>query len=55
MAVRPTRTAHGAFRRDRAAALLSGRVSLDGEGDLVVILSGRNVDDDQFRGWITPV
>ena len=37
------------------AALLSGRVSLDGEGDLVVILSGRNVDDDQFRGWITPV
>ena len=38
-----------------AAALLSGRVNLDGEGDLVVILSGRNVDDDQFRGWITPV
>ena len=36
-----------------AAALLSGRVSLDGEGDLVVILSGRNVDEDQFRGWIT--
>ena len=36
------------------AALLSGRVSLDGEGDLVVILSGRNVDEDQFRAWITP-
>ena len=36
------------------AALLSGRVSLDGEGDVVVILSGRNVDEDQFRAWITP-
>ncbi len=35
------------------AALLSGRVSLDGEGDVVVILSGRNVDEDQFRAWIT--
>ena len=35
------------------AALLSGRVSLDGEGDVVVILSGRNVDEDQFRAWIS--
>ena len=36
------------------AALLSVRVSLDGDGDVVVILSGRNVDDDQFRAWISP-
>jgi threo-3-hydroxy-L-aspartate ammonia-lyase len=34
------------------AALLAGRVSLDGDGDVVVVLSGRNVDDEQFRKWI---
>jgi len=35
------------------AALLSGKVNLDGEGDIVVVLSGRNVDDESFRNWIT--
>jgi threonine dehydratase len=35
------------------AALLSGQVSLDGEGDIVVVLSGRNVDEEPFRAWIS--
>ena len=34
------------------AALLSGNVDLDGEGDIVVVLSGRNVDEPAFREWI---
>lgn len=38
-----------------AAALLSGQVSLDGEGDIVVVISGRNVDEDAFRDWIDAV
>jgi threo-3-hydroxy-L-aspartate ammonia-lyase len=36
------------------AALRDGHVPLDGEGDIVVILSGRNIDDEQFRSWIAP-
>lgn len=31
------------------AALLSGRVSLEGKGDIVVVLSGRNVDQEAFE------
>jgi threonine dehydratase len=34
------------------AALLSGPVKTDGEGDVVVVLSGRNVDEEAFRQWI---
>jgi len=34
------------------AALLAGHVKLDGEGDIVLVLSGRNVDEGQFREWI---
>jgi threo-3-hydroxy-L-aspartate ammonia-lyase len=34
------------------AALLSGRVSPDGDGDIVIVLSGRNVDESAFRAWI---
>lgn len=34
------------------AALLNGRVKTDGDGDVVVVVSGRNVDDDRFREWI---
>ena len=34
------------------AALLTGKVRLDGEGDIVVILSGRNVDEEPFQDWI---
>ncbi len=34
------------------AALLNGKVQPSGEGDIVVVVSGRNVDDDQFRKWI---
>lgn len=35
------------------AALLSGKIDLQGDGDIVVILSGRNVDDDAFSNWIS--
>lgn len=34
------------------AALLECKADLAGAGDIVVVLSGRNVDDDAFRGWI---
>jgi threonine dehydratase len=34
------------------AALLDRQTDLSGEGDLVVVLSGRNVDDDAFLAWI---
>lgn len=34
------------------ASLLGGHVHLDGEGDVVVIISGRNIDEDRFRAWI---
>jgi len=36
------------------AALLSGQLELTGEGDVVVVVSGRNVDDSAFRAWIEP-
>jgi hypothetical protein len=28
-------------------------VDLGGDGDVVVVISGRNVDDDAFVRWIT--
>lgn len=34
------------------AALLLGKVNIAGEGDLVVVISGRNVDDNRFQEWI---
>jgi threonine dehydratase len=34
------------------AAVLQGRVNLDGSGDLVIVISGRNLDESQFREWI---
>jgi threonine dehydratase len=34
------------------AAALTGKVPLDGQGDVVIVISGRNVDDEQFRNWI---
>lgn len=34
------------------AALLTGQVKLGGDGDVVVVLSGRNVDEEAFQGWI---
>ena len=33
------------------AALLSGKVDLAGDGDIVVVLSGRNVDPEDFQRW----
>ena len=35
------------------AALMTGKIDLDGDGDIVVIISGRNVDEDAFREWIS--
>ena len=37
------------------AAVLSRTVALDGEGDVVIGLSGRNADEQTFREWIAPV
>lgn len=37
------------------AALLHEKASLDGEGDVVVVLSGRNVDEAPFQDWIAAV
>ena len=34
------------------AAALSGKLNLDGDGDLVIVVSGRNVDQKQFSEWI---
>ena len=34
------------------AALLSRKVDLSGDGDLVAVISGRDVDEDRFRNWI---
>lgn len=34
------------------AAVLDGRIDLAGEGDLAIVISGRNVDDAAFRDWI---
>ena len=34
------------------AVLLGRLVDPSGSGDLVVVLSGRNVDDDAFVAWI---
>jgi threonine dehydratase len=34
------------------AAVLTNKVSLDGDGDLVIVLSGRNVDEQPFQDWI---
>ena len=34
------------------AALVSGQIDLSGEGDIVVVVSGRNVDEPAFQNWI---
>jgi threo-3-hydroxy-L-aspartate ammonia-lyase len=34
------------------AAALSGAIPLDGDGDVVIVISGRNVDEESFRTWI---
>ncbi|MGE0610402.1 MAG: threonine/serine dehydratase [Pirellulales bacterium] len=34
------------------AALLGGTLDLSGDGDLVAVISGRNVDEDAFSKWI---
>lgn len=37
------------------AAVLSNRVALDGDGDIVLLISGRNVDEPQFQAWLSGV
>ena len=37
------------------AAVQSRTVALDGEGDVVIGLSGRNADEQTFREWIAAV
>lgn len=37
------------------AAVLSGGIKLDGDGDVVIVLSGRNADEQAFREWIAAV
>jgi threonine dehydratase len=32
--------------------VLNGTARIDGDGDIIVVISGRNVDDDRFREWI---
>lgn len=34
------------------AAVLKRHISLDGDGDIVIVVSGRNTDEDQFRQYI---
>lgn len=34
------------------AAVLGEAANLEGEGDIVIVLSGRNVDESAFRNWI---
>jgi threo-3-hydroxy-L-aspartate ammonia-lyase len=34
------------------AAVLQGRVYPEGDGDLVIVISGRNLDEAKFREWI---
>ncbi len=34
------------------AALLTGKVDLNGDGDIAIVLSGRNADESAFRNWI---
>jgi len=36
------------------AALLYGQLDLSGQGDIVVVLSGRNVDPQDFKKWTGP-
>ncbi len=35
------------------AAALTGNIDLDGDGDVVIVVSGRNVDEEAFRAWIS--
>ncbi|MEE2873946.1 MAG: pyridoxal-phosphate dependent enzyme, partial [Candidatus Latescibacterota bacterium] len=35
-----------------AAAALTGKVALEGGGDVVIVVSGRNVDEARFTEWV---
>jgi len=37
------------------AAILSGEVDLQGDGDIVLVLSGRNIDEPVFRNYLESV
>ena len=34
------------------AAALTGKVELTGQGDVVIVVSGRNVDEARFSEWV---
>lgn len=36
------------------ASVLTGKTPLDGEGDIVIVVSGRNADEASFQNWINP-
>lgn len=36
------------------ASVLTGAVDLSGDGDIVLVVSGRNVDQSAFQSWIAP-
>ena len=56
-AMRWTYTHHGLRTEPSGAitiaSLLSGKIALSGEGDLVAVISGRNIDEDQFQAYIS--
>ena len=35
------------------AAAMSGKIPLEGDGDMVIVISGRNVDEARFQEWIS--
>jgi threo-3-hydroxy-L-aspartate ammonia-lyase len=35
------------------AAAMSGKIPLEGDGDVVIVISGRNVDEARFQEWIS--
>lgn len=37
------------------AAMMSGECDLSGEGDIVIVISGRNADEEAFQAWIGTV
>jgi threonine dehydratase len=37
------------------AAVLQNHADLSGSGDIVIVVSGRNLDEDRFREWIANV
>ena len=41
-----------AVAQENRGAALTGKVALDRTGDVVIVVSGRNVDEANFSAWI---